>query len=858
MASIINNGLSGLKVQQTALSTTAHNIANANTEGYSRQVTNFGTNPAVKMGDMYVGSGADVTGITRIVDGFVLSQVRETTVSFNQMDSYYSNASAIDSLIADASTGVIPTIEQFFSALQDASADPASLPLRQVVLSESEIVTGRFDVLYNQLNDVNTLTNQQVSTVVEDINVLAQSVAELNKAIANNSGSSVGSQPNDLLDQRDEALKELASLVGISVINQGDGTVGVTIGSGQPLVVGSRARQLGVQTGDMNASALDITFLDSHGEAGTVITRQISGGQLGGLIEFRNDILEHSFRELGRVAIAMASTVNEEHQRGMDLEGDVNTNFFVDVNDRIAATQRVVASSNNTPPADQVLSVTIEDISQLTTDDYQLTFGPKDSIYTLTRKGTDEVITRGTIGNTFPISINVEGISIHLEQGTFKSGDKFLIQPTRYGASDLTLQVKTAQDIAFASPVMAQANTNNSGTGAISFGEVLDINTPAFAVKGQLSPPLLIRFTSETTYDVLDNSDPSNPVALNPPLRNQVFVAGSENKLFSEVAGDTSVQSTGTQVGVAVAGIVNNYSAETFNFSYRNPDTLVLSQLAPFTTAANDSAATIAAKLNTNFNGVKASAFTEVQVNTLSATSVTLNGQVISTPTLSALVTGINNNSTLQTQGIRAQLDGSNVVIRDANGDDVQFQLTGGSATIQGTVFNAGDTATVGGEVQLIMNEGYSLKTSGNGVFAAAPVATSTYMGYQATLSGRPKAGDTFSVGFNKMGQSDNRNLLKIIGLQSKGLVEGGRLTYADAYGQLVESVGAQTKNASIARETQKSLLFQAEQRRESMSGVNLDEEASNMIKFELAYNAAAQVIVIARSLFDTLIATFR
>ena len=858
MASIINNGLSGLKVQQTALSTTAHNIANANTEGYSRQVTNFGTNPAVKMGDMYAGSGADVTGITRIVDGFVLSQVRETTVSFNQVDTYYSNASAIDSLIADASTGVIPTIEQFFSALQDASADPASLPLRQVVLSESEIVTGRFDVLYNQLNDVNTLTNQQVSTVVEDINVLAQSVAELNKAIANNSGSSVGSQPNDLLDQRDEALKELASLVGISVINQGDGTVGVTIGSGQPLVVGSRARQLGVQTGDMNASALDITFLDSHGEAGTVITRQISGGQLGGLIEFRNDILEPSFRELGRVAIAMASTVNEEHQRGMDLEGDVNTNFFVDVNDRIAATQRVVASSNNTPPADQVLSVTIEDISQLTTDDYQLTFGPNDSIYTLTRKGTDEVITRGTIGNTFPISINVEGISIHLEQGTFKSGDKFLIQPTRYGASDLTLEVKTPQDIAFASPVLAQANANNSGTGAISFGEVLDINTPAFAVKGQLSPPLLIRFTSETTYDVLDNSNPSNPVALNPPLRNQVFVAGSENKLFSDVAGDTSVQSTGAQVGVAVAGIVNNYSAETFNFSYRNPDTLVLSQLAPFTTAANDSAATIAAKLNTNFNGVNASAFTEVQVNTLSATSVTLNGQVISTPTLSALVTGINNNSTLQTQGIRAQLDGSNVVIRDANGDDVQLQLTGGSATIQGTVFNAGDTATVGGEVQLVLNEGYSLKTSGNGVFTASPVVSSTYMGYQATLSGRPKAGDTFSIGFNSTGQSDNRNLLKIIGLQSKEIVEGGRLTYADAYGKLVESVGSQTKNASIARETQKSLLFQAEQRRESMSGVNLDEEASNMIKFELAYNAAAQVIAIARSLFDTLIATFR
>ncbi|MBL4608675.1 MAG: hypothetical protein JKY01_12715, partial [Pseudomonadales bacterium] len=398
--------------------------------------------------------------------------------------------------------------------------------------------------------------------------------------------------------------------------------------------------------------------------------------------------------------------------------------------------------------------------------------------------------------------------------------------------------------------------------GAITPGEVLDINTPAFATAGELSPPIVIKFTSATTYDVLDNSDPSNPVQLTPSMRNRVFTPGFENQIFTNAAGETSVSSTGADIGLAVAGNLNGYSAETFNFTYRDPETLVVSKLPAYTTTANDSAADIAAQLNINIPGIEASAYTEATVSGVGvlggATSVDINGQTINTPTITALVTGINNDATLQAQGISAELVGSEVVIRDPSGKDLQFAFAGGGATLQGTAFVAGDTATVGGEVQLEMNEGYSLRTTGNGVFTATPVSTSTYTGYQVAINGKPQAGDSFTIDFNKEGLSDNRNLLKIIGLQSKGIVEGGKLNYADSYGQLVENIGAKTKEAGIATQTQKSLLFQAEQRRESISGVNLDEEASNLVKFEVAYNASAQVIAIARSLFETLIATFR
>ena len=860
MASIINNGLTGLSAHQSALSTTAHNISNANTDGYSRQVSEFGTNPAVNFGNVSVGSGVTISGITRVMDNFVIEQVRSNTIAYSEVEMYHANASAIDSLIADQSTGVIPTVEQFFSSLQDASADPASLPLRQVVLSESEVMVGRFNVLYGQLDDINTLTNQQMSTLVEDINVLASSIAEINRAISENSGDAPGSLPNDLLDKRDEEIRELATLVGVDVIDQGDGSVTITIGTGQPLVVGTRSRELGVATGELDASMQDVIFLDASGETGSVITKQLSGGQLGGLLEFRDEILQPAFRDLGRVAIAMADTVNEEHQRGMDFEGDVQANFFSDVNDPIAAARRVAPSSNNAPPADQSLRVTIEDLSQLTTDDYKLTFGPLDNIYNITRVGTDDVITTGSIGNTFPIRIDVEGVSIHLESGTFQAGDQFLIQPTRYAAGELNMVVSTTQDLAFSLPVLAQSESSNSGTGVITPGEVLDINAAAFATPGSLAPPLVIQFTSATRYDVLDNSDPSNPVQLSPPMRNQAFTPGFENRIFADEQGQTSVSGNGADVGVAVAGALNGYSAETFNFTFRDPDTLVVTQLPPYITSANDSAADIAAQLNTTFNGIEATAYTQVTVDNLGAgvTTIDVNGETVSAQTLSALVTGINNNTNLQGQGVSAELLGGEVVIRDPSGSDVQLTPAGGSIDIQGTTFAAGAGATVGGELQVVMNEGYTLRTSGNGLFLATPASQSTFTGYQTVINGKPQAGDRFTIEFNSDGLSDNRNLVKLIELQSKGVVEEGRLNYADAYGEMVETIGAKTKEASIATETQKSLLAQSESRRDSISGVNLDEEAANLVKFEVAYNAAAQVIAIARSLFDTLISTFR
>src|SRR5690606_27322693 len=133
------------------------------------------------------------------------------------------------------------------------------------------------------------------------------------------------------------------------------------------------------------------------------------------------------------------------------------------------------------------------------------------------------------------------------------------------------------------------------------------------------------------------------------------------------------------------------------------------------------------------------------------------------------------------------------------------------------------------------------------------------------TLSGRPQEGDTFSVAFNANGVSDNRNALKLADLQSKATIGVDPaapgttgVSVSDGYGDLVERVGTLTAQARLDGEATTAILKQATDNRDSLSGINLDEEAANLIKFEQYYNASAQVIQVARSLFDTLINSFR
>lgn len=890
MGDLLKIGASGLTAYQAALKVTGNNITKANDPGYSRQEVLLSARPAQLQGAGYIGTGIAADGVRRLADEFLTGQLRLDTASFNRLDTYLNNAEQMDTLLADEATALSTGLERYFSAMQAAVDDPSSVAVRQLILSEGNGLVQRFHSLYASLNDQNDVINGQLTTMAEQISGLATSIAQLNQAIIAAKGTGMGDSPNDLLDQRDEKLKQLAALIDVRTVAQSDGSVSVFIGKGQPLVIGTRANQLQARDGVDDPFRVDLGFVD--GVQFQEVNQLLTGGSLGGLLDYRRETLDTAFNQFGRIALAVSDEINRQQQLGLDLDGNLGSNVFLDINDDSLIYKRAVPQSGNALPDDRVLAVEITDVGRLTTSDYILEITGGGSTYRLTREDTGAVAASGALAGTYPFSIEVDGLDITLESGSFQVGDKFLIQPTRTAAGDLQMQLTEAKELAFAAPISTSRNIGNTGSGTISQGQMLSIHTAdgetlldTFATPGQLSPPIVIRFTSPTTYDVLDATDPANPVDLVPPMRGRTFIPGLQNAVFTTDPNQTSVSTTTAATAAATAGTSNGYPAETVTIRQTDPLSGVSStQAVTFVAGAS---ARVAAQQLSQLNGVTAYADTQATLQitdtatgpmTLSLNGIDLtdpvDGNVPNPLTADFLRDRINGNSVLAAQGVYATSDGTNLMVRAVTGEDLSFNVTGGAggdsltitrvngqAATGATAIAVGGTSIVGGVLTVEMANSGQL-SSGNaapgGRFAnPAVVALNTFVGYQVALSGKPDRDDEFFVNFNEDGTSDNRNALALAALQTADTLGDDSMSFQEAYGQLVEFVGTTTSQVRINQEAAETLLQQSQANRDSIAGVNLDEEAARLIQFEQAYNASAQVINVARQIFDALLAVF-
>ena len=200
--------------------------------------------------------------------------------------------------------------------------DPASIPAREVLLGEAEALTDRFHFLAQRGAEIADGVNRDIAGTVADINTLAKGIADLNQVIVE-SGGLTGQPPNDLLDQRDQLINELSSLVKVTYYEQNDGAVNVFIGNGQSLVVGAKAARLSV---GLNATQPVVYYNDDAGMQD--ITAQINGGQLGGLLQFRTQVLDASMARLDVIADTLATAMNDQHRLGRDLSGALGGDFF--------------------------------------------------------------------------------------------------------------------------------------------------------------------------------------------------------------------------------------------------------------------------------------------------------------------------------------------------------------------------------------------------------------------------------------------------------------------------------------------------------------------------------------------------
>lgn len=550
---ILGVAVSGLRVSQTSISTVGHNIANAGTEGYSRQRVEPVTNPATPLSGSYLGNGVQVEAVNRVVNQFVIDQMRSDTTLFSDLDTFHGYVNQLDNLLSDDSTGLSTSLNNFFSAVQNGADDPTSIPARQLVINEAENLSDRFNTIYSRMEVIDESVDDALEVAIAQINALASNIAQLNFKVTDALGTADGASPNDLLDQRDEALKELAALVKVQVFDQGNGQLNVVIGTGQALIIGKDARNLTLGNSDQNANDSAIYF--NSGQYSEDITDYIVGGEVGGLLRFRDEISDGVYNQLGRVAVVLADSFNKVHERGVDLQDEFGREFFYNVNDTITSESRVIGNANNEKPDDRELALFIRDTEQMTVSDYELQISAG-SQFKVTRLEDGLEVAQGSMPGQFPFSVEFDGLELEFESGSFQGGDKFLIQPTRNGAKDFSSHIVNAEALAFASPLLTDASLGNTGSGVINEGEVLALTDadgsalPLFANAGEMAPPMVVSFNTPYSYDILDNSDPSNPVDLDPPIRNQRYIPGVTKNLFPTDPASTSLSTNGDMIGL--------------------------------------------------------------------------------------------------------------------------------------------------------------------------------------------------------------------------------------------------------------------------------------------------------------------
>ncbi|MBC7416480.1 MAG: flagellar hook-associated protein FlgK, partial [Herminiimonas sp.] len=299
-SSILGIGQSALTAAQVGVATTGHNIANATTPGYSRQVVQQSAAGGQDAGFGFVGKGTEVTSVTRVYNEFLTNQVLSAQTSSSQLSTYSTQIAQIDNLLADAKAGLSPALQDFFKGVQDLSSDPNSSASRQALLSSGESLAARFQSIGGQISEIRQGVNGQIGATVTNINVYATQIAKLNDAIEKAQAGGVKSA-NDLLDQRDQAVALLSKEVKVSVVKQGD-SYNVFIGSGQPLVVGTKTTTLYAGSSPTDPSRTEVGSRTSGGVTTLLDEKSLTGGNLGGLFDFRNTTLDVAQNNLGRVA----------------------------------------------------------------------------------------------------------------------------------------------------------------------------------------------------------------------------------------------------------------------------------------------------------------------------------------------------------------------------------------------------------------------------------------------------------------------------------------------------------------------------------------------------------------------------
>ncbi|MBT0569554.1 flagellar hook-associated protein FlgK [Curvibacter sp. CHRR-16] len=491
---LLNVGTRSLQANQVALQTTGHNISNVNTVGYSRQNAVFNQVEGQFTGNGYIGKGAEIRTIQRNYSQFLTRQSSLASSIESQDVMRADKLRQLEELFPGGNSGLGASVNDMLNAFSDVANAPTDLTARTVALTRVDETAARFRAASQSLDDLQRGVRQELGQKVDAINTLAKDIAQVNEEIARTTGS--GQPPNDLLDRRDQLIKELNQYVQTTSISADDGTISLFVAHSQPLILGTHVTPMTLVPDEYNDPLKNKVAMQIDGATIMLDDNALGGGEVAGLLRFQNRDMTEARNLLGRLTLAVTTAMNDQHKLGLDMDGNAGKELFSPITfngENIRSPQAPAKLNRGTGE----LKMQVTDVTKFAASDYEIRFtGPLTG--TVTRLSDNKVV-------AFPQSpapasgalVNVDGLDIQLT-GLPADGDRFLLKPFSSSASTIQAQFSTPRGLAVASPIAGAMGTNNQGNLKV-------VNVRANSPTATANLPVTFTFTGTNTYTRSDD-----------------------------------------------------------------------------------------------------------------------------------------------------------------------------------------------------------------------------------------------------------------------------------------------------------------------------------------------------------------
>ncbi len=498
--SLLNIGTRALQANQLALQVAGNNIANVNTPGYSRQNVVMQNLPGQYTGSGFIGKGVDVKTIERKLDEYLTRQSNIASANYNLDRTRAEKFKELENIFERGPNGLGAAVSDMMNAFADVAATPTDLTARSVALTRLDEAANRFVVASNRMTDLQRGVEIETNNKVEIVNNLAKGIADINVQISRTNG--IGQPPNDLLDRRDQMLREMNQYVKTTSMLASDGTMSVFLANSQPLVLNNSHATISIKSDEFGDKTERKLFITRNNTDFKLEENNLGGGEIAGLLRFQNSDMGEARNLLGRMAVTITTELNNQHKLGLDLDGNFGSDILQPVNfggENILNPQ----SGTNTPGLQ--LKLEVGNAANLIPADYLLSFNSA-TTGKIIRQTDGKVFDFPTPGATTPLLAEVDGLKFSIKDITItpNQGDYFMIKPYSTAAADMKSVFSTPRALAVASPIVGLMGTTNSGSLQQTSLRALTTNQAAL--------PVTLSFTSASTYTRSDTGQTYNYV----------------------------------------------------------------------------------------------------------------------------------------------------------------------------------------------------------------------------------------------------------------------------------------------------------------------------------------------------------